>query len=118
MIDLLNEQTILLRDVPNFLPLKGTAKIHRSTPFRWASKGVRGPDGQRVVLESRKAGGARVTSIEKLAVFMEKLSGQDLGEGHEAMPIVSARPSQSRHTSDILRKMDEWKPGDRQSKGR
>ena len=69
MIDLAAETTIPLSDAPKHLPAKNGKRIHLATVYRWIMRGVQG-----VKLESLKVGGGRVTSVEALQRFAERLS--------------------------------------------
>ncbi|WP_182870877.1 DUF1580 domain-containing protein [Rhodopirellula sp. JC639] len=64
----LQETTISIRDACR----TGGRKRHRSTLYRWMTRGVRG-----IRLESALFGGERVTSIEALSRFFERLNGSD-----------------------------------------
>lgn len=75
MIDLANHQLIRLGEVPEHLPpAPGKRRMHPSTPFRWATRGIRAADGTTVLLETVKVGGALYTSREALQAFAERLS--------------------------------------------
>lgn len=60
----LQETTMTLREVPDYLPRRQGRKVHHSTIFRWVTKGARGR-----VLESILVGGIRYTSVEALHRF-------------------------------------------------
>jgi len=66
MLNIKTEMILTFPDAVAFLP----SHPHTNTLHRWRTKGVKG-----VKLESAKIGGARVTSVEALARFAEKLSG-------------------------------------------
>lgn len=70
MIDLRTEQVLSLADACSRLPRRNGRKLHVSTLYRWAQRGIKG-----VRLETGMLGGARVTSLEALQRFMERLSG-------------------------------------------
>jgi hypothetical protein len=67
-----------------FIPMESVAAIyasghggrppHKSTPTRHALKGVRGPDGNIVKLESCKVGGRLVTSRAAVLRFLSALN--------------------------------------------
>lgn len=48
------------------------------TLWRWAKKGLNGPDGQKVHLEIVRVGGTNCTSIEALQRFFDRLQGEDV----------------------------------------
>ena len=69
MFDLGNsrhETPIALADAVQHLPTRRGRKIHHSTIFRWATKGVRGR-----ILETWLVGGVRYTTLEALQRFFE-----------------------------------------------
>ncbi len=59
------EQGIPLKEVPNYLPRRNSKKIHKSTVFRWATKGVRGR-----MLETHLVGGIRYTTVKSIMKFL------------------------------------------------
>ncbi len=64
-IDFSKEQSITLSQVPIHVPKRGGKKVHSSTVYRWATKGVRGR-----ILESVMVGGIRYTTIEAVRRFL------------------------------------------------
>ena len=87
MIDMRTETLVPLRAVPG-LPMiprrRRGAKLHVSTVFRWAQRGVRG-----VRLETLSIGaGQRCTSVEALQRFFDAISnvGQEDSSGARADP--------------------------------
>ncbi len=62
---LYGEQLLSIPEVPEFLPSRRGKRLHISTVYRWALKGVRGK-----VLESTMLGGVRYTSLEAIQRFM------------------------------------------------
>jgi hypothetical protein len=58
------EDFISLKEVPLYLPKRHGKKVHYSTIYRWATKGVRGQ-----VLASILIGGLRYTTVEALHAF-------------------------------------------------
>ncbi len=69
MIDLATEDILSLTAAAKRLPHLRGKRIHSSTLYRWASRGVRG-----VVLETARIGGSTVTSAEALQRFVDSLS--------------------------------------------
>ncbi len=59
------ETPLVFSEVPNRLPKRHGKKIHYSTVYRWATKGVRGR-----VLETVRVGGVRYTTVEALERFL------------------------------------------------
>ncbi len=71
MIDIARETCFRLADAPKHLPSSGAGKrLHASTIFRWAQRGIRG-----TMLETIRIGGAMFTSAEALQRFCERVSG-------------------------------------------
>jgi hypothetical protein len=67
---------ISLPDVPGRLPRRRGGKLpHVSCIYRWAQHGLRG-----VRLEVLQCGGTKVTSLEALQRFFERLSAVTAGE--------------------------------------
>ncbi|PHQ35147.1 DUF1580 domain-containing protein [Rhodopirellula bahusiensis] len=64
-IDVERERSIPLADVASFVPKRNGKKVHYSTIYRWATKGVRGR-----ILESVMAGGIRYTTVEAVHRFL------------------------------------------------
>jgi uncharacterized protein DUF1580 len=76
MIDASHENLISLADVPGHLPdRRGGKRPHVSCIYRWAQRGLRG-----VRLEVLQCGGTKVTSLEALQRFFERLSAVTAGE--------------------------------------
>ena len=65
-LELSNEKPIAFSEIPKLLPKRRGKKIHYSTVYRWATKGVRGR-----VLESQLIGGVRYTTMVALHQFLE-----------------------------------------------
>ena len=65
-LDLHAESAIPFSEVPNLIPRRRGKKVHYSTVYRWATKGVRGR-----VLPSRLVGGIRYTTVAELNQFLE-----------------------------------------------
>jgi hypothetical protein len=79
-IDILSETVLSLAQAARRLPqLRGataTGKgVHPVTLWRWARKGLNGPDGQKVRLEVVRIGGTNCTSLEALQRFIDRLQG-------------------------------------------
>ena len=49
--------------------------ISRGTLERWRTRGVIGADGRRVVLQTMRLGGARITTIQAVARFLAAVNG-------------------------------------------
>jgi hypothetical protein len=93
MLDLENETTLPLCQAHTHPLLRQGRRrgrpINRSTLERWRTRGVRGPGGERVILETSLIGaGIRATTVEALERFFGKLNGTD--------PARSVTPSQLR----------------------
>ncbi len=66
---MLDETVLTFSEAAERLPAINGRKIHASSVWRWARKGIGG-----VYLESRRLGGRYLTSLEALERFAEKLS--------------------------------------------
>ena len=69
MIDLDQEDILSFRDATAYLPQRNGRKIHVSSLYRWATRGIRG-----VILETLQVGGCRYTSKEALQRFSDRLT--------------------------------------------
>ncbi len=67
------ETPLVFSEVPKRLPKRHGKKVHYSTVYRWATKGVRGR-----VLETVRVGGVRYTSIEALERFLTAQTPTDI----------------------------------------
>ena len=97
MIDLQSEALVPLRDVPDLLPSRQGRKLHVSTAYRWAQRGV---GGRR--LETVQIGGQTYTSREALDRFA--IQPEVTGSGR---PTSSQRQrlheqEQAEHEADSL----------------
>lgn len=69
MIDV-NEELIPLGRVPDLIPSRQPGKrLNQATVWRWANRGARG-----VLLETAVVGGGRLTSVEAVQRFVDRLS--------------------------------------------
>lgn len=94
MIDPCQENLIALRDLPEKLPKRHGKRIHISTVYRWAQRGLRGG----IRLETVKVGGGRYTSQEAVHRFVEAVTRHDGGAAAEDEPEVKRRmESRSSH---------------------
>ena len=80
MIDITTETVLTLADAAKRLPTRSGRRIHVSTLYRWSQRGCRG-----IRLETAQLGGSRITSMQALQRFCERLSDAD--------PCVSAQIS-------------------------
>jgi hypothetical protein len=69
MIDITNETLVQLSEAAGLLPGRRGKKLHVSTLYRWVQRGVRG-----VRLETVLIGGSRLTSVEAIERFVDRLS--------------------------------------------
>lgn len=58
---------------------RGVHPLNRSVLERWWTHGIRGPGGNRVVLESFRSGGLRMTTVEAVERFFHALNGGTVG---------------------------------------
>ena len=72
--NLFNEKLIELREVPRLVPPRNSKPITLTCIWRWATKGIKGPDGRRVRLEGCRIGGRWYTTEESLARFSAALT--------------------------------------------
>jgi hypothetical protein len=73
--DLLSESLIRLHEVARRLPPhRGGRPVSFSCVLRWITKGIPGPDGQRVKLEAVRVGSRWLTSTEAIARWSERLT--------------------------------------------
>jgi hypothetical protein len=95
MIDLATHRMVALCQVPKHLPDGRCGKpLNPSTPFRWASRGLRADDGTLVVLETLRIGGTLHTSIEALQEFAERLTAA------KDVPAPQQSPAQRRRDAE------------------
>jgi Protein of unknown function (DUF1580) len=84
MIDTLTENVLSLADAAKTLPARrGGKRPHVSCLYRWAQHGCRG-----IRLETLQCGGTKITSLEALQRFFERLGAASSGE---IPPTRSAR---------------------------
>lgn len=87
MIDLEAETVFRLAEAPKYLPMgRGGRRVHVSTVFRWAQRGIRG-----VKLDTIRVGGALHTSTSALQRFAEQLTKLSGNGGNQAGPSPSVR---------------------------
>lgn len=80
--NLLDEECLSFGQAARRLPsLRGaiaTGKgVHPVTLWRWAKRGLNGPDGRKVRLEIVRVGGTNCTSMEALQRFFDRLQGEE-----------------------------------------
>lgn len=75
MLDYAHDDLVALIDIPKVLPPRNGKRVHKSTVFRWASRGVRGH-----TLETVAIGGRTFTSREALDRFLKALNAGSRGE--------------------------------------
>lgn len=72
MIDLGRETPLSLTSAARMVPPGRRGRpVTLSCIFRWITKGVMAPDGQRVRLEASRLGGRWITSLEALQRFVD-----------------------------------------------
>ena len=84
-----DEQVLTFSEAASRLPRFHGRKVHTSTLWRWARKGVKG-----VRLETRRLGGRFVTSLEALERFSKKL----------AEPVDDPAPAPARASPRVCRR--------------
>lgn len=65
---ILSEPLITLSQAAQLVPAVNGRKPHVATLYRWATRGIKG-----VILESAFVGGVRVTSVEAIQRFLNRL---------------------------------------------
>src|SRR3990170_7891939 len=108
MLDIGSETALTLSQAACELPKLGGRKLHASSLWRWARKGVRG-----VKLDYARLGGRIVTSREALSRFGAKLAEADRIEDSSPLereaakcqaPVTTGKPrSAKRRAEDIAR---------------
>ena|SRR5580700_7663185 len=70
---LLSETIISLSEAARRLPAyRGSGRASPSTIWRWISKGVKLPNGEKILLEAVRLGGHWLTTVEAMARFAER----------------------------------------------
>ena len=102
-----NEELLSLREVTQYVPRSNRTgrKIHRSTIYRWALKGVRAQDGARVFLEVIKAPSLS-TSQAALHRFFDELSKR-ASLPHDSPVSADSLPHDRSRLSSVERELDE-----------
>lgn len=91
-IDITNEEVVTLSQATEYVPARGRAnKVHVSTIYRWALRGIGG-----VRLETVMVGGTRCTSVEALLRFFDRLTAAADGTS-------TSSPATSRHRKAQVR---------------
>lgn len=85
MIDITTETVLTLADAAKRLPTRSGRRIHVSTLYRWSQRGCRG-----IRLETAQLGGSRITSMQALQRFCERLGAAD-ARASAPMAVTSAR---------------------------
>ena len=105
MININEENLVPLREVPALLLRRGAKRVHTSTVFRWARRGVNGPTGERVVLETIRYGAAVCTSTEALQRFVEQLSRVPIEQAPTPVPRTGRTRPRSAATARSRREI-------------
>lgn len=74
-----------LDEIPNQLPTVNGRRIHKHTPYRWASRGVAG-----VILDTVQVGGIRCTSETALQRFFAEVDKARAARRKQPVPVRSA----------------------------
>lgn len=100
-IDISTERVLFFKQVADRLPRgKSGMPIHANTIWRWATKGLKGPNGEVVRLECGKIGGRNCTTEEALQRFFDRLKGKIV-----ETPIPSAQAKRSKRAEEELKKL-------------
>ena len=98
-IDLHAESVGTLAEVAAQLPRLSGRRIHVSTLWRWATKGIKG-----VRLDYIKMGGRLVTSVEAVARFAAKLTENDQKQAENDQPALQKarkKRTPTQHDRDV-----------------
>jgi hypothetical protein len=94
MISIKTETILSFGDAARQLPKTRIGRsLHPNTIWRWAYRGLKGPNSTVVKLETTKLGGRNYTSVEALQRFFEQLNGKEV-----CIPTDAAEDSRKRHT--------------------
>lgn len=77
----------------SYMRLSGRKPAHQFIGFRWAKHGLRAPGGGKVILETIRRGGVKVTTPSALLRFFARLSGE----------AAAGSPAPSHDERDLLR---------------
>lgn len=105
MADLLGETLISLADVGQRIPGRSGGRLNPTTTWRWAAKGVKAPDGRRVHLETIRAGGRTLTSVEAVGRFVAALTPRTSNDTTPSSRTPSERRKASERAAAELQKM-------------
>jgi hypothetical protein len=98
---LLTENILFFGEVSRRLPRgKNGREIHTNTIWRWATKGLKGPNGEVVRLECSKIGGRNCTTEEALQRFFDRLKGKVV-----ETPLPSAQAKRAKRAEEELKKL-------------
>ena len=100
-IDIRTEDTRCLTEatkLPCFQNRRNGSRISTSTLWRWSITGCKG-----VILETVKIGGSRVTSVEAIERFVERLAEVE-ASGRPAVPAPAPLPAARRKSIDAAKK--------------
>lgn len=102
MIDVTCEELLSLNEARKRLPQRRQGKRPDvSTMYRWGLRGCKG-----VVLETVQIGGTRCTSVEALARFFARLSGQTPSGAAGAAVQDAAATSLSKRKKSVARELE------------
>ena len=99
MIDVNGENVITLTEAAKRLPGRNGKRLHVSSVFRWAERGVHG-----IRLEVIKIGGATCTSEEALQRFAERLTA---GRDGQHTPVCRTTKQRERASARADRELTE-----------
>jgi hypothetical protein len=78
-----SEQVVTFAEATKLLPAVNGKRVHPSSLWRWARRGIRG-----VRLEVRRLGGRYVTSVESLDRFGQELAELEIPGAESKIPIL------------------------------
>jgi hypothetical protein len=101
MADILGETLISLADIGTRIPGRGGKRLNPTTPWRWATKGVKAPDGRRIHLETIRAGGRTFTSVEAVGRFVAALTPRVEGTTPPTRTPTERRKASDRAAAEL-----------------
>lgn len=90
MIDISQETLVTLTEAARSLPGRSGRRLHVSTLYRWATRGIRG-----FTLETIQVGGTKCTSGEALQRFFEMLTAHQRSRGCRAKKLRDVEAGRS-----------------------
>ena len=104
MISIESEQLISFAEATRRVPsARSGSQLHPNTIWRWAKRGLKTRNGQRVYLETVRLGGANFTSVEALSRFFAALD-----RSNEFQRIETRRQKAKTRSQAAEAKLEEY----------